>query len=254
MAGRVRGAFFSTRLRRLPLTARRAARVLSHKGRAGSLLHRLGHKACDLLAATRQRPGFGGSGAPKSANLWLRIRCRTRRAPLGAPHAALVGSGPCFTLPAQCRSISQLLAGIHSDPGGSPEPPGRLGLRTRPAGAAPHPAFTTPRDSAPQRMRWPESSAGAARGDNSSRHTGESRYPARAGRRKEELNAPTEARSAFFVLARSAPLDSGFRRNDGLGASACHSRASGNPVRRALAVIWPPSPTPRTTGCPPSRA
>jgi hypothetical protein len=49
----------------------------------------------------------------------------------------LVGSGPCFTLPAQCRSISQLLAGIHSDPGGSPEPPGSLGLR-KPDPRAPH--------------------------------------------------------------------------------------------------------------------
>jgi hypothetical protein len=219
--------------------------------------------ACCTVLGTRhavslpRRAGarvLGGAARRKAQTYGVRDPYGPRRAPLGAPHAALVGSGPCFTLPAQCRSISQLLAGIHSDPGGSPEPPGRLGLRTRPAGAAPHPAFTTPRDSAPQRMRWPESSAGAARGDNSSRHTGESRYPARAGRRKEELNAPTEARSAFFVLARSAPLDSGVRRNDGLGASACHSRASGNPVRRALAVIWPPSPTPRTTGCPPSRA
>ena len=43
-----------------PLTPHRApsgARALP-KGRAGSLLHRLGHKACGLLAATRQRPGF----------------------------------------------------------------------------------------------------------------------------------------------------------------------------------------------------
>ena len=30
-----------------------------------------------------------GGGAPKSADLWLRIRCRTRRAPLGAPHAVI---------------------------------------------------------------------------------------------------------------------------------------------------------------------
>jgi hypothetical protein len=112
-----------------------------------------GSRSRDRLA-THKSASPGGSGAPISANLWCpRLRAEPRQAPLGAPHAALVGSGPCFTLPAQSRSISQLLAGLRSEPGGSPEPPGSLGLRTRPAGAAPHPACTTPRDDAPQRMR-----------------------------------------------------------------------------------------------------
>ena len=45
-------------------------------------------------------------------------------------------------------------------------PPGRL-VATRPAGAAPHPACTTPRDDAPQRMRRAEFMRGATRGDKS---------------------------------------------------------------------------------------
>jgi hypothetical protein len=37
-----------------------------------------------------QRTSSEGGGAPKSADLWFRIRCRIRRAPLGAPHALIL--------------------------------------------------------------------------------------------------------------------------------------------------------------------
>ena len=64
-----------------------------------------------------------GDGAPKSAkSLWL-VPCGTR-APSGAPITACCGIGPCFRpvrRAANCadRSVSQLLAGTPSGPGGS---------------------------------------------------------------------------------------------------------------------------------------
>ena len=96
--------------------------------------------ACWLLAATRLASGFEeiyldpsrrglrpssrmrGDGAPKSAkSLWL-VPCGTR-APSGAPITAVAASGPAFvrSVARECadRSVSQLLAGTPSGPGGS---------------------------------------------------------------------------------------------------------------------------------------
>jgi hypothetical protein len=198
VAGRVRGAFFSTRLRRLPLTARRAARVLSHKGRAGSLLHRLGHKACGLLAATRERPGFESNPSilRDGPSALLRMRGERRaekRNPYGSVPVAGHGgrlsarhtrrwsaAGPALRCRRNAGRSASSWQGLIVVPEGAPSRPGALACETRPAGAAPHPAFTTPRDDAPQRMRWPECKGGAAGGDKFSlRHTGESRYPVR---------------------------------------------------------------------------
>jgi hypothetical protein len=79
-------------LRGLPLTARQKARVLSRKGRAGSLLLRY-DQACMLLAAARirVRPMFlslppKGDGAPKSANLLVSAILRDRGGRLSARH------------------------------------------------------------------------------------------------------------------------------------------------------------------------
>jgi len=60
------------------------------KGEVWSLSGRY-DQTCVLLTATRMRPEHEGDGAPKSANLWHRLRRRKRQAPLGAPHALSLG-------------------------------------------------------------------------------------------------------------------------------------------------------------------
>jgi hypothetical protein len=74
-------------------------------------------------------------------------------------------AGPALRCRRNAGRSASSWQGFVVSPEGAPSRPEADGATHRPAGAAPHPAFTTPRDSAPQRMRWPESSAGAARGD-----------------------------------------------------------------------------------------
>jgi hypothetical protein len=89
-------------------------------------------------------------------------------------------AGPALRCRRNAGRSASSWQGLIVVPEGAPSRPGALACETRPAGAAPHPAFTTPRDDAPQRMRWPECKGGAAGGDKFSlRHTGESRYPVR---------------------------------------------------------------------------
>jgi hypothetical protein len=110
-------------------------------------------------------------GAPKSANLWLRIRCRIRRAPLGAPHALKQRSGSACYLRTFIRHQASLsgFAGGRSNappssasswrgllvvPGGAPMPPECSCCVHEPAGAAPRPASRTPRDAPFKWTRW----------------------------------------------------------------------------------------------------
>ena len=96
-----------------------------------------------------------GDGAPKSANLWHpRSLQTTAGASRRANRSVCSASGPALVrsvahLRAD-RAFSQLLAGTPSGPGGAPMPPECL-VATRPAGAAPRPAFATPRESALQK-------------------------------------------------------------------------------------------------------
>ena len=97
-----------------------------------------------------------GDGAPKSANLWLRARCRdtagaSRRANMRSSSASVSankstcgvsGIGPRFSLrpdrlPPQTSASSW--QGLIVVPGGAPMPP-ECPLARRPAGAAPRPA------------------------------------------------------------------------------------------------------------------
>ena len=130
-----------------------------------------------------RRPACGGFpplargvARRKAQNPWLRVRCRTRQAPSGAPVSMLSGAGPAFALDIRrdpivpfgflisahsadqerrssafglldSRVVSQLLAGPRSGPGGSPAPP-RESASRKPArrDTAPRPHLTTPHD------------------------------------------------------------------------------------------------------------
>jgi hypothetical protein len=129
-----------------------------------------------------KRPGFEGDGAPKSANLWLRIRCRIRRAPLGAPHALKQRSGSACYLRTFIRHRASLsgFAGGRSNappssasswrgllvvPGGAPMPPECSCCVHEPAGAAPRPASRTPHDAPFKWTRSVQDKVGFAPGD-----------------------------------------------------------------------------------------
>ncbi len=136
-----------------------------------------------------------GDGAPKSAKpmVFRASFWETRRAPFGAParrsssakhdsaskdsppHAhpkrmlicGVLNSapGPAFVLcilrssrpeagSAYTKSSASSWQDLLVGPGGAPLPPERF-VATKPAGAAPRPAFKTPLERAPQRTRWP---------------------------------------------------------------------------------------------------
>jgi len=94
-------------------------------------------QTCGLLAAARIRVRLvslsphqhEGMARRKAQILWLRIRCRMRRAPSGAPIAAFPAPGPAFRFGRRepkarqrnAQVVSQLLAGTPSGPGGSPD-------------------------------------------------------------------------------------------------------------------------------------
>jgi hypothetical protein len=61
-----------------------------------------------------------GDGAPKSADLWLRIRCRMRLAPLGAPIADVYRHRAPLFVAGRSWAISWL-PGPRSGSGGSPD-------------------------------------------------------------------------------------------------------------------------------------
>ena len=122
-----------------------------------------------------------GDGAPRSANLWFRDPLGPRRAPLGAPVAATSQTGrPRFRhecpacdprtvsspspflrfvkrlgrsdrgrLAWTPRSSANSWQGFLMSPGGAPAAARVPVLRNRPAGAAPRPACTTPREERP---------------------------------------------------------------------------------------------------------
>jgi hypothetical protein len=136
-----------------------------------------------------------GMARRKAQTDGIRNPCGSRRAPLGAPHAHLLGALPRFALLERLlgalermsfaaspqtvrhraslsvagvslthhlvRKVLQLFGdgaagrsagsqrGLVVVPGGAPMPPGWFAA-TKPAGAAPRPAITTPRDGAPQ--------------------------------------------------------------------------------------------------------
>ncbi len=142
---------------------------------------------------SKSSPLRRGDGAPKSAKpMVVRISFwERRRAPFGAPHAlfkvryrasrylsARHGSplermlicgvlnsapGPAFVLcimrssrpeagSAYTKSSASSWRDLLVGPGGAPLPPGSF-VATKPAGAAPRPAFKTPHERAPQRTR-----------------------------------------------------------------------------------------------------
>ena len=184
------------------------------------------NKACGLLAATLTRPECEGDGAPKSAkSLWL-VPCGTR-APRGAPIAASSGNGPCFRPVRRASNAptdpsASSWQGLLVVPEGAPLPPECL-VATRPAGAAPRPAFATPRESAPQKdevgcIVSEVQSVGIVGGiTHHSRHPGESRDPG-------------------ATHAEQAALDTGFRRYDGV---RCWLRER-QPLRQAKR-LWIPA-------------
>ena len=135
-------------------------------------------QTCGLLAATRTRPECEGDGAPKSAkSLWL-VPCGTR-APSGAPITAVPASGPAFvrSVARECadRSVSQLLAGTPSGPGGSSNAarvPRCDEARRRRTSSR----LTTPQDHAPQRTRCVHDKRGLEGGDCAGQLTRSRRY------------------------------------------------------------------------------
>jgi len=174
--------------------------------------------------------GLRGMARRETQTYGVRIRCRTRRAPRGAPHtlsvryrasrclSAMRGRAPsacdlrrlrrrarfdCRAQGGRSPTAREHISasswqGLLVVPGGAPLPPGCFGAREKPAGAAPRPAVTTPRENAPSSGRGEaDDTAGPRAGDNRRRHPGESRGP-------------------VFVCAFGA-LDSGLRRNDGEG-------------------------------------
>jgi hypothetical protein len=96
----------------------------------------------------------------------------SRRAPLGAPDAAslLLRRAALFGFPGSRSnrppSSASSWQGLIMVPGGAPPPPECSCCVHEPAGAAPRPAYATPRESAPQRTRWAEFNAGWRRGDS----------------------------------------------------------------------------------------
>ena len=81
-----------------------------------------------------------GGGAPKGAvHCGVRLRCRRRQAPSGAPSAAFLQHRAPLRLPAMAGRSASSWQGLLVVPGGAPMPPECL-VATRPAGAAPRPA------------------------------------------------------------------------------------------------------------------
>jgi hypothetical protein len=192
--------------------------------------------------------GLGPKGAARrrAQTYGVRIRCRIRRAPSGAPQALLVRyrasrlsagcvaqlermlisrrlptAGPAF----RCRRVGAGLSasswqGLLLVPGGAPMPP-ECRVATLPAGAAPRPASWRPM-SAPfigrgGAMIRKDSDAGISRGF----------LMLRSGRRPRlEAWAPFEMRASLapqgegFLVCAFSVLDFGLRRSTGDGNSA----------------------------------
>jgi hypothetical protein len=143
-------------------------------------------------------PSIEGDGAPKSANLWCprfllgNAAGASRRANKRSSSAAIAhqkmrvcnaavahaicgvlipAPGPAFSVGLKLpTSVSQLLAGTPSGPGGSSDTARVTCQRTHPAGAAPRPAFRALRDSAPQRTRRAHNKARSSPGDKFASH------------------------------------------------------------------------------------
>ena len=129
------------------------------------------------------RPSPRGDGAPKSANLWLRIRCRTRRPPFGAPEADDYSApgrafAVCAPRPAELSTrgdgrVWDRPYGRQPAPwqgpvvgtGGAPTPPGWLVKRTSPTGAALRPANARFATAPLKRTRWMQDNGGLEGGD-----------------------------------------------------------------------------------------
>ena len=154
-----------------------------------------------------------GDGAPKSANPMVSASLAARRAPRGAPITAFSGNGPCFrpvrrasNAPTEPSASSwQALLVV---PEGAPLPPECL-VATRPAGAAPRPAFTTPHDRAPQWTRCVHHKRGLDSGDYAGtthppRHPGESRDPGQHAQ-SQLLWIPAFAGMTELLIARGCP-------------------------------------------------
>jgi hypothetical protein len=128
----------------------------------------------------------------------------SRRAPYGAPHALFLvryrasrylsalqrratsrahaylrrssGTGPRFSPGLPVRNLrASSWRGLLVVPGGAPAPPECFVCVTKPAGAAPRPAYATPRDGAPQWTRWAQFNGGLKGEDKERRHDEERR-------------------------------------------------------------------------------
>jgi hypothetical protein len=125
--------------------------------------------------SARQSRRLGESAGPAFAiGVPPAILCAVSSFPsILAPEAASgeAIAGVAWTL----RSSASSWQGFIVSPGGAPAAARVPGSEPSPRGAAPHPACTTPRDSAPQRMRRAEFMGGAGRGDNAV--TGEDLLP-----------------------------------------------------------------------------
>jgi hypothetical protein len=140
------------RIRRRPRGASSfwpAIRINKHASRMAGSVRGFGH-VVSLPRRVRVR-SLRGDGAPKSAkSLWL-VPCGTQ-APRGAPITTFSGNGPCFSSRVgndfRLDTSASSWQGLLVAPEGAPLPPERL-VATKPAGAAPRPAFATPRESAP---------------------------------------------------------------------------------------------------------
>jgi hypothetical protein len=152
--------------------------VLSRKGRAGvrcSAQASFDASPCWHARSCQRASPMKGDGAPKSANLWCPLfLSEKRRAPLGAPHAHLLGALPRFALLERMAQLPRTRSACHLRrllewfgtgprflhrvqiesgpassagsqqglivvPGGAPMPP-ECFVATKPAGAAPRPA------------------------------------------------------------------------------------------------------------------
>jgi hypothetical protein len=129
---------------------------------------------------------FGRGGGRLSARHMRSFEVRDprfaplERAALSRPSSAcsfggdLANTGPRFRLDIalkargrsrNIRSSASSWQGLVVVPGGAPVPPECPACEPDPRGAAPRPALTTPRESAPQRTRWPESNVSSQAGD-----------------------------------------------------------------------------------------
>ena len=89
--------------------------------------------------------------------------------PIAHAHfAASIGSGPRFSPGLPVRNLrASSWRGLVVAPGGAPPPPG-CPIAIGPAGAAPRPAYATPRDGAPQWTRWVHHNGGSEGEDKDS--------------------------------------------------------------------------------------